>query len=129
MWPPPTPPAKTGKQRAAAILELAKKHGLRETQVSTELGYGDTVAAAGQAAGWARSQAFALWREAAAFAHGRTWPLLRLTTPADAELIRGGVGLYLTLDEARLEPLARLTADVLHKAIDEYARLSADVSD
>ncbi len=120
----PVAPAKSGRQRAADIVSLARRHGLRENQVTASLSYGDSVAAAGKTVGWQRADATARWREAAAFAHGRTWPTLQLSSPTGAELILGGYGISMTVNEARLAELARLANDVLHFAIDEYGHLS-----
>lgn len=121
----PTGKAKSGRDRAAQVVALATSLGIKPTQVSTRLAYSDTVAAGGAAVGWARAEARARWREASAFAHGRTWPLLALTSPTDAEVIRGGFGMALTLDEARLEPLAQLTHDLLNGGLLRYADLAA----
>jgi hypothetical protein len=127
----PVPPAKSGNDRAAAVRGLAKDKtlGLRSQQISQQLSLSDTVADAGKYAGWKREEARARWREASGFAHGRTWPLLSLTSPVGAEVIRGGVGLALTVDEKRLGELARLTTDIWQAAIDEYGKLSNDGPD
>ncbi len=117
-------PVRSGRQRAAHIVSLARQHGLRENQVTASFSYGDSVAAAGKTVGWQRADATARWREAAAFAHGRTWPILQLSSPTGAELIRGGYGISMTVNEDHLAELARLANDVLYFAIDEYGHLS-----
>lgn len=126
-----TPPTsgKSGRERAAEVVVLAKRLGIKPTQVTTSLSYADTVSAAADVVGWDRKEARARWRESSGFAHGRTWPQLSLTSPRDAEQIRGGYGVALTLDEARLEPLARLTHDLLNGALLRYAELSAAPSE
>lgn len=90
----------------------------------TQFRYSKVVADAGEAAGWDRNEALARWREASAFAHGRTWPLLRLSEAQDGEPIPGGFTMRVTLDEAKLGKVAALTTDILHAAIDSYATLS-----
>jgi hypothetical protein len=120
----PTPPAKSGRDRAKMILATAKELGMKPTSVSTDLNFCDTVGDAAVSVGWRRREAQARWREASAFAHGRTWPLLNLTSPQDAELIRGGFGVYLTLSEDHLAEVVRLTFGVLSGAIKRYADLS-----
>jgi hypothetical protein len=125
-----TPPTrgKSGSARAAEVVALASNLGIKPTQVATPLAYSDVVAAGAATVGWDRTESRARWREASAFAHGRTWPLLTLTSPTSAEAIRGGVGVSLTLNEARLEPLARLASDLLNGALLRYAEL-ADAPD
>jgi hypothetical protein len=120
----PPEQGKAGVERAADILALATELGIRPTRVATRLAYSDAVADAGQLVGWSREDARALWREASAFAHGRTWPLLVLTSPRDAELIRGGVGMHLTLNEEHLRPMTSLTHDLLSAALIRYAELA-----
>lgn len=121
-----TPPegGKSGAARANEVLALATGLGIRPTQVTTQLNYADAVADAGAVIGWSRTEARARWREASGFAHGRTWPLLTLANPSDAQVIRGGVGVHLTLDENRLRPLAELTHDLLHWALVRYSELA-----
>lgn len=121
----PTGTAKSGKTRAVAVLALAESLGIKGTQVATPVAYSDAVAAAGEVVGWTRAEARARWREASAFAHGRSWPMLALTSPRDAQLIDGGVGMHLTLDEQRLESLARLAHDLLHACLLRYSDLAA----
>jgi hypothetical protein len=116
---------KSGDNRANDIAALANRLGLEGSKVVTQLNYGDAVGAAGAAAGWKHKVAMARWREASAFAHGRTWPLLKLAEPTNAELIRGGFALRMVLDEKHFEPLARLTHDVLQRGLVEYAALAA----
>jgi hypothetical protein len=118
------PNGMSGDDRAKGIATLASRLGLEGSKVVTPLNYGDTVGAAGTAAGWKHRVAMARWREASAFAHGRTWPLLKLAEPTSAEVIRGGFALRMVLDERHFEPVARLTHDVLHKGLVEYAALS-----
>lgn len=121
----PPPRGKSGRDRAKEVLALATSLGVKPTQVSANLSYADTVAHAAQAVGWSRTEARARWREASAFAHGRSWPLLSLTSPTEAEVIPGGFSLALTLDEARLRPLADLTHDLLNHGLLRYAELAA----
>jgi hypothetical protein len=111
-------------------VEIADGLGIKPvSRVTARMKYGESVAAAAEVSGWGRHQARARWREASGFAHGRTWPMLRLTSPTNAEVIRGGYGLTLALDEQRLSELARLSLDVLGTAIDWYGRLSNDGPD
>jgi hypothetical protein len=122
---PPRPDGKTGATWAAAVLDLATGLGIEPlTRVSTDLNYADTVAAGAAAVGWNRTEARARWREASAFAHGRFWPQLALTSPTGAERIPGGYGVALTLNEEHLEPLARLAHDLLNGALIRWAELS-----
>lgn len=122
----PTGNGKSGADRARETVELAVRLGITPTQVSSPFAYSDTVAnAAVELDNWTRDCARARWREASAFAHGRSWPMVRLTTPTDAQLIPGGVGLFLTLDESRLEPLASLVSDLLQHALVRYSDLAA----
>ncbi len=125
----PVAPAKSSHERIGDVHKLAKRLGLRPNQVATRLSYSQAVADAAATVGWSRADATARWREAAAFAHGRSWPLFHLTTAEDAEIIRGGVGLRLTLNETRLGALAGLTLDILNGAVDALARLSLDGPD
>lgn len=122
-------PAQKGRDRAAAIISTARRLRLNESFVAAKLNYGDSVASAGEAAGWSRAEARARWREASAFAHGRTWPMIRLSSPVGADRIRGGFGLVMALDEARLSEVVRLATDVLLCAIDRYGNLSANGPD
>jgi hypothetical protein len=119
---------RTGKDRAKQIETLAAGLGLDVAKVVTDLNYGDAVGAAGKAAGWNRKAAMSKWREASAFAHGRTWPLLNLASPTDATRIRGGFAMRMVLDEEHYEPLAKLTHDVLHRALLDYAPLAASAT-
>ncbi|GAA4822893.1 hypothetical protein ACFQ0K_16385 [Nocardioides caeni] len=124
----PTGNGKSGAERARETVELAVRLGIAPTQVSSSFAYSETVAnAAIELDNWTREAARARWREASAFAHGRSWPMIRLTTPTDAQLIPGGVGLFLTLDERRLEPLASLVFDLLQHALIRYSDLAAPV--
>lgn len=95
------------------------------TRVSAGLSYADAVAAGAEAVGWDRTEARARWREASAFAHGRFWPQLALTSPTNAEYIPGGYGVSMALSEAHLEPLAHLAYDLLNGALLRWAELSA----
>lgn len=121
--------AKHGKARAVQMVEIAKSLGLRPNQVSAQLNYGDVVAEAGEVVGWDRKLARARWRESSGFAHGRTWPLLRLSEFEAAERIRGGVALTVTLAEDHHRELARLATDLVERAIDDYARAAASPDD
>jgi hypothetical protein len=78
-----------------------------------------------EAVGWERTETRARWREASAFAHGRFWPQLALTSPTGAERIPGGYGVALTLNEEHLKPLSRLTQDLLNGALLRWAHVSA----
>lgn len=123
---PPRPDGKTGATRASEVLALATSLGIDPvTRVSTDLNYADTVAAGAAAVGWNRTEARASWREASAFAHGRFWPQLALTSPTSAESIPGGYGVSMTLNEAHLKPLVRLAHDLLNGALLRWAELSA----
>jgi hypothetical protein len=115
---------KSGKERASDIVRLAERLGIRGTQVSAAIAYSDVVANAGALVGWEREDARARWREASAFAHGKTWPLLALTTPRGATAIRGGVGMHLTLDESKLGPVTTLAHRLLDVALIRYAELA-----
>ena len=103
--------------------------GLDGAKVVTPLNHGDVVGAAGAVAGWKHKIAMARWREASAFAHGRTWPMLKFAESTNAELIRGGFALRMVLDEKHLEPLTRLTHDVLQRALVDYSLLAAPKAD
>jgi hypothetical protein len=127
---PTAPTGKTGRDRAAEVVTLATKLGIAPvTRVSTELSYADTVAAGASAVGWNRTEARARWREASAFAHGRFWPQLALTSPTAAEWRPGGYDVALTLNEDHLEPLARLAHDLLNGSLLRWAELSAAPAD
>lgn len=121
------PPAgvRSGAARATQIIKLAGSLGLREKQVAASFNLGDTVADAGTLIGWDRKTAFARWREGSAFAHGRFWPLMRLTTPDGGEQIPGGLGMVLGFDESRHWELARLATGLLERAVDDYAAAAA----
>lgn len=122
----PVPPGgKSGRDRAEDVRTLAKQLGIKPTTVATSLSHADTVAAAGAAAGWSRHDARARWREASGFAHGRFWPMLKLTTPRGAEPIPGGFGVAFVGDHTRLAELARLTHDVLDTGLRRYAERAA----
>ena len=121
----PPPKGKSGKDRAKEVLTLATNLGIKPTQVSTEINYADIVGHGAVAVGLDRTEARARWREASAFAHGRSWPLLALTSPTAAQEIQGGFGLSLTLNEDLLRPLADLAHDLLNGALTRYAELAA----
>lgn len=121
----PPPRGKSGRERAKEVLAVATDLGVKPTQVTTSLSYADTVGHAASVVGWSRSEARARWREASAFAHGRSWPLISLTSPTGVEVIQGGYALALTLDEARLRPLSDLTYDLLNHSLLRYAELAA----
>jgi hypothetical protein len=123
---PPRADGKTGTTWAAAVVDLATSLGIEPiTRVSTALNYADTVMDGAEVVGWDRTEARARWREASAFAHGRFWPQLALTSPTGAERIPGGYGVALTLNEEHLEPLARLAHDLLNGALIRWTELSA----
>ena len=115
---------KSGATRAADVLSMSKGLGIVGTKVSAKLIYSDVVAEAGRVVGWPREEARARWREASAFAHGRTWPLLALTSPRDAQLIEGGIGIHLALNEQQLQPLTLLAHDLFEGALVRYAELA-----
>lgn len=121
------PPAggRSGAARATQIIKLAGWLGLRERQVAASFNLGDTVAEAGTLIGWDRKTAFARWREGSAFAHGRFWPMLHLTTPEAAERIRGGFGVLMGLAEDRHQELAQLATGLLERAVDDYTAAAA----
>jgi hypothetical protein len=121
----PPPKGKSGKNRAKEVLTLATDLGIKPTRVSTDINYADIVGHGAVAVGLDRIEARARWREASAFAHGRSWPLLALTSPTAAQEIQGGFGLSLTLNEDRLRPLAHLAHDLLDGALTRYAELAA----
>lgn len=121
----PPPKGSSGKDRAKEVLVLGTALGIKPTQVSTDINYADIVGHGAVAVGLDRTEARARWREASAFAHGRSWPLLALTSPTAAQEIEGGFGLSLTLDEDRLRPLADLVQDLLSGAVTRYAELAA----
>jgi hypothetical protein len=116
---------RSGKEWQGVVESLATGFGLKATQVTTALNYADAVGDAGLAVGHTRLDARARWREASGFAHGKFWPQLMLTSPRDAEVIPGGLGMALTLHEERLRPVAELTHDILEGALTRYAELSA----
>jgi len=97
-----------GRAQATQLVERAKTLGLRPNQVAARFLYSGIVAEAGEIVGWSRTEARARWREASAFAHGRTWPSLQLSELELAERIRGGYMVTLTLAEAHHEKLAPL---------------------
>lgn len=121
----PPPRGRSGTDRAREVLTLATDLGIKPTQVSTDINYADIVGHGAVTVGVDRTQARARWREASAFAHGRSWPLLALTSPTAAQEIAGGFGLSLTLNEDRLRPLADLVHDLLEGALSRYAELSS----
>jgi hypothetical protein len=113
-----------GGGMAREMLKLATSLGLDPRPV-TNFYYSQVVADAAEATGlWDRRTATARWREASAFAHGRSWPLLNLSEPTAAERIRGGYNVRMTLDEVKLAEVARLASDVLEAALDGYATLA-----
>jgi len=118
----PTGRARTGRQRMTQIEGIAVDLGLRPAQINTRFNYSDVVEAAGRTIGLAPGIARARWREASGFAHGRVWPMLRLTTPEGAERSGdGAVNLALTFDENRLRDAAGLVMKVLNEAVLRYA--------
>lgn len=119
------PPAKHGKDRAKAIVDIAKRLELRPNQVTARLSHADCVANAGDAVGWPRKHARALWRECSGFAHGRTWPLGFRSSVSDVTRIRSGFSAGFGLAEEHHEKVARLTYAVLERALREYADASA----
>jgi hypothetical protein len=118
-------PARGGKARAAELMEIGQELDLRATQISPRLSYADVVAEAGRLAAWKREVARARWRESSGFAHGRTWPVLQLSKPNAAELIRGGYSFAVTLAENRHRELAKLATALFLRALDDYADAAA----
>lgn len=121
----PTGKEKSSADRAHEVLKLAAGLDIKPaTQVSTDIAYVDCVATAAAGIGWERAQAQARWREAAAFAHGRFWPQLSLTTPQGAARIPGGYGVQLALSEEHFEPIAALAHDLLNGVILRFSDLA-----
>jgi len=115
----------TGDDRAKQVEVLAGALDLDVAKVITDLSYGDAVGLLVALPVGSTEFAMARWREASAFAHGRTWPLLHLAMPTEVSRIRGGFALRVVLDEQHYEPLTRLTHDILERALFVYAELSA----
>jgi hypothetical protein len=122
------PPGKDGRTRAGEIVQIAKTLSLRENQVVTPLSYSDAVAHAGEAAGWPRPKARALWRECSGFAHGRGWPLGHRATFDHVIPVRGGHSIGFMLAEEHHEKGAELTYAVLTRALSGYASASAEAT-
>lgn len=118
-------PAKAAGARASEIVAVAKSLGLRPAQVVAPFNYSDAVAHAGQAVGWKRETATARWRESAAFAHGRYWPVMRLGSPLSAERIRGGYTIAFGLNEEHHRELATLVTAVVEQALMDFAKAAA----
>jgi hypothetical protein len=121
----PLPDGRPGAERAKQTLKVAASLGLRQSQVASKFVLGETVANAGTVIGWERKKAFARWREGSAFAHGRFWPLMSLTTPEGGEQIPGGLGIVLAFDERRHRELALLATGLLERAENDYAEAAA----
>ncbi|MEU7832868.1 hypothetical protein [Nonomuraea sp. NPDC049129] len=117
----PQSPALNGRARAAQLITIANNLGLRPQALNTKFTYSDAVAYAAEAVSMPRGTGRARWRETSAFAHGRTWPLLRLSEPESAERIRGGYILTLTLSENDLKPAAEFATALLERALMDYA--------
>lgn len=119
----PTPPGKPATARMAEIDRLATSLILRPQQVAATLRYSTTVRDAGTAIGMSGAEALARWRECSGFAHGRTWPKMKLSQPVSAARMRdpNWVMLALTLDETYLKPVADLATQLLNKALSDYA--------
>lgn len=125
----PTGKAKSGADRAKSVVALAGSLGIKATSVATPLAYSDCVVAAASGLGRDRTEARARWREASAFAHGRYWPQLALTSAAGAVTIPGGYGMQLVLNEERLALLADLAHALLNGAVLRFAELAASAAD
>jgi len=123
--PAPEGEARTGRQRAEQVAKLARSLGLKESSVAVRVNYAEVIGKAGASVGHATGEARARWRECSGFAHGRTWPLLRRSTPEAAEPAPGGYTLAVTFAEEYHRAAARLTTDLLAAALDTFAAAAA----
>ena len=119
----PTGNAKSGSVRATQMVEIAKRLGLRPNQVTTSFGHADAVMESARFVGLDAKAARARWREASAFAHGRTWQILARSSLERAVRIDGGYEIAFTFDEDSHRELVVLTHDVFLGALNQYSAL------
>lgn len=112
-----TPAAKEMQE----LREDVERAGVDAAKVFAKFNYGDTVAAAGSTVGFSRNEAFALWRQTAAFAHGRTWPTRFLTKHSAIFYRPGGTySMSATLSVDYHGPVWDLVTKVFRQAVREF---------
>ncbi|TMR97556.1 hypothetical protein [Nonomuraea basaltis] len=121
-----TPPAKSGKIRAAEIVSHANSMGLRGDQVATKLYYSGLIERAAEIIGLDTKSIRAHWRASSGFAHGRSWASIRLSSPSSARRMRDGYEFSMTLNEDEHRKLAEATTAFLTRALDDYAKAAQE---
>lgn len=117
----PPPPAKSGKDREKDVIELGVSMGWSEAQIKRRPTIVGMIEDASKRASFPAGEPKAAWRAASGFAHGRLWPNLGASEATAVALLEGGAWVKTTIDERKLDELAKWCDRFLERAIIRFS--------